>query len=409
MSGFFDRNDTRSAKSREASLFKNLKTIVAVATPRAAGLRAILRGAELATVERREDLARLPVLRKRDIERMRADDPPFGGLVAMRPGMLRRMTIDGPQGQVRDWWNCARALSAAGFTRDDIILNCFSYHLSASGHVVDEGAAELGCAVIPAGTARVEKKLEAIHALKPTAYCGEPEHLLQLLDHAANANCDVSSLKKAFFFGAYLSRHARAEIERRGIGARQAYVTSRHGVIAFETSLDDGRLNEGMIVNEGLIVEIVRPGTNTPAPDGEIGEVVVTRVNQDYPLLRVSTGDLSRVIPGASPCGRTGARIAGWLGRVGEETRIANRVLTPQHVLDLADRHACVRRMQIVVRREGQGDSVLLRAEGPDGDPQLPANLKRNLFDITGIEGDIEVVGAGVLDTKARLIADERR
>jgi phenylacetate-CoA ligase len=164
-----------------------------------------------------------------------------------------------------------------------------------------------------------------------------------------------------------------------------------------------------MIVNEGLIVEIVRPGTNIAAPDGEIGEVVVTRVNPDYPLLRVSTGDLSRVIPGPSPCGRTGLRIAGWLGRVGEETRVANRVLTPQHVLDLGDRHACVRRMQIVVRREGQADSILLRAEGPDGDPQLPDNLRRNLLDITGIEGDIEVVPSGVLDSKARLIADERR
>ena len=340
---------------------------------------------------------------------MRADDPPFGGLFAVRPGMLRRMMIYGPQGQTRDWWSCARALSAAGFTRDDIILNCFSYHFSASGHIVDEGAAELGCAVIPAGTARFDKKIEAIHALKPPAYCGEPEHLLQLLDHASRANCDVSSLNKAFFFGADLSRHARAEIEGRGIRPRQAYVTSRHGVIAYETSLPDGKLNEGMIVNEGLIVEIVRPGTSMLAPDGEIGEVVVTRVNPDYPLLRVSTGDLSRVIPGASPCGRTGLRIAGWLGRVGEETRVANRVITPQHVLDLGDRHACVRRMQVVVRREGQADTVLLRAEGQDGDPQLPGNLKRNLLDITGIEGDIEVVPAGVLDAKARLIADERR
>ncbi len=409
MPDFFDRNDTKPAKSREAALFRNLKTIVAIAKPRASGLRRLLRDHETPTVAQREDLTRLPILRRRDIERMRADEPPYGGLLATRLGALRRALPSSPQGQGRDWWNSARALAAAGFEKGDVILNCFSYHLAADGHIIEDGALALGCAVIPAGTARGELKLEAIHAFSPNAFCGEPEHLRQLLDQARELNRDVSSLRKAFVFGRHLSPHARADIEARGIRIRQAFVTSDLGVIAYETERPDGGLNEGMIVNEGIIVEIVRPGTSEPAREGEIGEVIVTRVNPDYPLLRMSTGDLSRFIPGPSPCGRTAPRIAGWLGRVDETACVGDRVVTPAQILDLGARHACVPRMQLVIAREGRRETVKLRAEGPGSDPQLSPNLKRNLFDIAGLDAEIEVVAPGVLTDKSRLIVDDRR
>ncbi len=409
MPNFFDRNDTRPAKSREASLFRDLKTIIAIAKPRAAGLRRLLRRSDLQSVAAREDLARLPVLRRREIQEMRAEEPPYGGLLATRIGALRRAMLCAPQGQARDWWNAARALAAAGFEKGDVVLNCFSYHLSASGHIAEEGAFALGCAVIPAGTARVENKLEAIHAFKPTAFCGEPEHLKLLLDQAQSANCDTSSLRKALVFGTHLSPHLRAEIEARGVRVRQAYVTSDLGVIAYETDLADGRRNEGMIVNEGLFLEIVRPGTSERAPDGEIGEVVVTRVNSDMPLLRMSTGDLSRIISAPSPCGRTAPRIAGWLGRADEAARAFGREVSPPQVLEIGARHACLNRLQIALRGENGRDSLTLRAEGPRSDPDLLAHLKRNLVEIIGVDGEIEIVPPGVITEKSRLIVDERR
>ena len=409
MSEFFDRNDTQPAKSREAALFRNLKTIVAIAKPRAAGLRRLLREYETPEIARREDLKRLPIQRRAETERLRADEPPYGGLLATRMGALRRALPSSPQGQGRDWWSSARALAAAGFEKGDVILNCFSYHLTADGHIVEDGALALGCAVIPAGTAKIERKLEAIHALTPNAFCGEPEHLLQLLDQAREMNRDVSSLRKALVFGRHLSPHVRADIESRGIRVHQAFVTSDLGVIAYETDLPDGGLNAGMIVNEGVIVEIVRPGTSEPARDGEIGEVVVTRVNPDYPLLRMSTGDLSKFLPGPSPCGRTAPRIAGWLGRVEERARIDGRVLTPTQILDLGARHACVRRMQLVISREPAGETVTLLAEGPRTDPLLPDNLKRSLREVAGLDGEINIVAPGVLTDKHRLIVDNRR
>lgn len=409
MPDFFDRNDTRPAKSRETSLFKSFKTIVAIAKPRAAGLRRLLRDCELQGVERREDLQKLPILRKDDINRLHTDNPVFGGMLATRLGALRRVVPRSPQGQTRDWWQAARALAAAGFEKHDVLLNCFSYHLASEGHIVDDAASALGCAVIPAGNASIEKKLAAIHVFKPVGYCGDAEHLKQLLDHAQSGNYDVSSLRKAFVFGAYLSPHLRAELENRDIRVRQAYVTPECGVIAYESDLSDGSRNEGMFVNEGLIVEIVKPGTSEAAAPGETGEVVVTRVNADFPVPRLSTGDLSRFIMSPSPCGRTATRIAGWLGRADEATRALGRSILPGDVLELGARHACVRRMQIAIGAEGGRETLTLRAEGPLDDRALPSNLKGNLKALFGLDGEVELVGPGVLSDHSPLIVDERR
>ncbi len=409
MPGFFDRNDTRSAKSRDALLFRNLKTIIAVAKPRAAGLRRLLRESGVDTIAHRDDLLRLPILRRREIDRLRADEPPFGGFVATRLGAMRRLTPDSPQGHARDWWNCARAMAAAGFEKNDIVLNCFSYHLSTDGHIVDEGAAALGCAVIPAGGGRnVECKVEAVHALRPNAYCGDPHYLLRILDAARDMNRDVSSIRKALVFGPRVSTLVRAEVEARGVRLRQAYVTAEHGVIAYESDLADGGRNDGMIVSENVFLEIVRPGSSELAPEGEIGEVVVTRVNADYPLLRRSTGHLSRILPGASPCGRTAPRIAGWLGRADEIARIGDKTIMPAHVLDLLVAHPSVRRLQLVLGAAAAG-SVTLRAECANGDPRLIAELSRSLSTLAGEEGRIEIVAVGALTDQSKIIVDERR
>ncbi len=407
MAVFFDRNDTRAPKSRELHLFRTLKTIIAVARPRSSGLRKLMRSADIEVIDSREALSRMPVLRRRDIEAMRLEEPPFGGLLAPRVGALRRVHTGAPQGHARDWWSCARALAAAGAVKGDIVLNCFSYHLADAGFMVEDGAAEIGCCVIPAGAARADAVLREVHAFKPSIYCGGAEHLLRLLDHAATSNFDASSIRSALVFDNHVPRPLRAEIEARGVKLRQAYVTAEHGVIAYEADPPDGDRGEGLFVNEGVVLEIVRPGTSERVVDGEVGEVVVTRVNNDYPLVRVSTGDLSRVVPGRSPCGRTATRIAGWLGRAAEVTQVVDRTLTPSHALEVAARHAGVRRLQIRVERRDGRDAVLLRAEGSKSDPQLPINLKRDLFDVAGVDGEIEVVGPGVLD-EAPLILDAR-
>lgn len=408
MSGYYDREDTRSQRSREATLFRNLRTLIAVAKPRAAALRRRLRDFGLAGIENREALEKLPVLRRAEMEKLRADDPPYGGFVATRAGLLKRVCADAPQGQARDWWGCARPLAAAGAKPGDTILNCHSYHLAMSGFMVEDGAAEIGCAIIPAGNARVERKLREIHLLRPSIYCGDAEQLKQILDQARLANCDVSSLRSALVFDRNLTPRLRAEIESSGVRVHKAYVTSDHGVVAYEVDLPDGRRNEGMIVNEGVILEIVRPGTNERLADGEIGEVVVTRVNPDYPLLRYSTGDLSRIIPGPSPCGRTAPRIAGWLGRVEEIVRIGDRDITPACVLELLTRQERQLRLQVRVEARDGEDCILVVVESPDADAGLAAKIAGDMREIVDVWVEVEFVVAGTLADNSPLVVDMR-
>ena len=408
MPDFMDRLETRAVKSRELALYRDLKTIIAVAKPRAPGLRRLMRMAKIVEFRGKEELAKFPVLRGRDMALLREQEPPFGGLNATRPGLLRRLFPRVLEGHAKDWWGAARAMHAAGFTRGDIILNCFSYHLSTAGHMVESGAQMLGCAVIPAGSSSIERQLDAIEALRPNAFCGKAAFLDLLLQKAAELRRDVSSIKKAFVFGAPLSQHLRASIEGRGIRLRQGLATATLGVIAYETDDADGALNEGMVVNEGVILEIVRPGADEPVAPGQIGEVVVTRLNLDCPMLRYSTGDLSRIIPGASPCGRTNIRIAGWLGSAEQAAYMADRTLLPSQVIDIAARHAAVQRLRLVLRRENAKEALVLRAEAPRGDAGLIKALGASLKDVIGLDGAIEIVPPGALPDDGKLIVDER-
>jgi len=408
MPDFMDRLETRAIKSRELALYRDLKTIIAVAKPRASGLRRLFRSAKVVEFRGREDLAQFPVLRGHDMMRLREQEPPFGGFNATRPGLLRRLFPHVLEGHAKDWWGAARAMHAAGVTRGDIILNCFSYHLSAAGHIIESGAHALGCAVIPAGSASIERQLDAIEALRPNAFCGKAAFLDLLLQKAAELRRDVSSIKKAFVFGAPLSPQLRASIEARGLRLRQAYATSALGVIAYETDDETGALNEGMVVNEGVILEIVRPGAHEPVAAGEIGEVVVTRLNLDCPMLRCSTGDLSQILQGSSPCGRTNIRIKGWLGRADQAALVDDRTLLPSQVIDIGARHAAVQRLRLVLRNENAREALLLRAEASRDSAGLAHELGASLKDVTGFDGDVEIVAPGALPDDGKLIVDER-
>lgn len=306
---------------------RDLRGILSVARPRTPGLRQQLRGIDLNAIKKRADLATIPVVRRFDLENMQAETPPFAGLASTRPGALRRILVSPgpifqPEGHAKDWWGAARALNAAGFRKGDIVLNSFSYHLTPGGHMMESGAQALGCAVIPGGTAPAGQQVDVAARLGATAYTGTAEFLQILLDEAAERGRDLDGLRCALVSGAALATQLRADLERRGLRVQQCYATDDLGVVAYETRTEDGALVPGMIVNENVLLEIVRPGTAEPVQPGEVGEIVVTRLNADYPLLRFATGDLSALIDEPSPCGRTNMRIRGILGQVDRTTKI---------------------------------------------------------------------------------------
>ncbi|HUZ66939.1 MAG TPA: AMP-binding protein [Beijerinckiaceae bacterium] len=321
MPSYLDRHETRTPRTRETALFRDLKGILSVAKGRAPTLRRQLVGVDLSKLKSRADLARIPVLHRTDLERLQKETPPFGGLAGSRAGAVTRLLISSgptfvPEGHAKDWWSAARAMNAAGFERGDIVLNSFSYHLSAGGRIVESGAHALGCAVIPAGESGLEQQVDVIRHLKPSAYCGSPEFLQRLLARYDELWGEPAPINKALFSGIAPNVLVEEHLRSRGIRVHRCYGSDELGVIAYQTQLKDGRCSDEMVVNEGVIVEIVKPDTGIPVPFGVVGEVVVTRLNADYPLLRLATGDLSALLPGPSPCGRTNLRFRGWLGRV---------------------------------------------------------------------------------------------
>lgn len=309
MADFYDRYETRAPRSRDAALLRDLRGILSVAKARAASLRHQLKDIELDSLKSRADLAQIPVMRKADLAARQKETPPFGGACATRPGaLLHLLMAEGaaflPEGHAKDWWNAARALYAAGIRKGDIVVNCFPYHFVAEGHMLDSGLRALGCPVIPAGNGDFEATLTAVEHYAPVAYCGPADHLVCLIEKAAKGGHRVETIKRAFVGASSVSAETKAALAARDIVVYAAYAPPHLGVVAYETEARDA-----LIVNEGLIVEIVRPGTNDPVPAGQLGEIVVTRLNADYPLLRFGTGDLSAVVAGPSPCGRTNMRI----------------------------------------------------------------------------------------------------
>ena len=403
----FDSRETRDPRQRELDLMGHLPGLVANAL-KAPGWREHLGAIDPAEIATRAALARLPVLRKSELPARQKAAPPFGGFVADPVERFGRLftspgPIYEPEGRHEDAWRAARGLYAAGMRAGHVVLNTFSYHLTPGGFILDGGARAVGCAVIPAGPGNTEQQLDLIEHLRPTAYIGTPDFLKILLDAAGAAQRDVSSLKRAVVSGAAFPPSLQAEIKARGIDAYQLYATADLGVVAYETSA-----REGMVVNEDVLVEIVRPGTGEPVPEGEVGEVVVTSFDPHHPWIRLALGDLSAFLPGASPCGRTNARIRGWMGRADQTTKVKGMFVRPEQIADIGRRHPGVGRLRLVVVRDGESDAMILKVESATREPALADRIQESLRAVTKLGGNVELVAPGSLPNDGKVIDDVR-
>jgi phenylacetate-CoA ligase len=401
----YDNLETRDPAEREQEFFGRLPEFVALALS-APGWARHLTGVDCCGLTSRAALARL--LRKSDLVTLQKEEPPFGGFNVTAPGKVRRLLMSPgpifePEGEGRDVWGTARAMFAAGFRPGDIVHNSFAYHLTPGGFIMESGARALGCAVIPAGTGNTEQQLEAIAHFKPTGYLGTPDFLKVLLDAAAKAGKDASSLRHGLVSGAALPGSLREELAARGVRVLQCYATADVGVIAYES---DAR--EGLIVNETLLVEIVRPGTGDPVAEGDVGEVVVTSFNPDYPMIRLATGDLSAVMPGRSRCGRTNMRLAGWMGRADQAAKVKGMFVRPTQVAQVGEHHSELGRLRLVVARAGEQDVMTLMAECAAPSASLQQAVVATLRAVTKLGGEVKLVAPGSLPNDGKVIADER-
>lgn len=404
----FDALETREPGEREADLFSRLPGTLrkALTAPLYAER---LRGLDPSEVASRAALARLPLLRKSDLPALHKATPPFGGLVAGHPGSFGRLfTSPGPifeaEPAYADPWRGARALFAAGFRPGDVVLNTFSYHLTPGGFIFDTSARALGCAVIPAGPGNTDAQFELIEAYRPVGYIGTPDFLKILLDAAESTGRDVSSITRALVSGAAFPKSLQDEIRSRGIDAFQAFGTADLGVVAFESSARDG-----LVVNEELIMEIVRPGTGDPVPGGEIGEIVVTSLDPHHPWIRLALGDLTAVLPGPSRCGRTNMRIRGWLGRADQTTKVKGMFVRPEQIAQIATRHPPLGRLRLIVTRKGEVDVMTLKAECGSPSETLRSEIAATLRAVTKLQGVVELVTEGSLPKDGKVISDERK
>ncbi len=394
MSDYFDLLETRSADKRVAAQSSQLREILSGISNAADSWLATVR-----EVRGLDDLNRLPVLRKSDLVEWQKARPPFGGIevknvshVFQSPGPIYE-----PGSRGRDWWRLGRFLHAAGIGPDDLVQNCFSYHLTPAGMMFENAAEAVGARVLPAGIGQTELQVRAAADAQVTGYAGTPDYLKVILEKADEEGVALKIAKAAVSGGA-LFPSLREYYEGRGISCLQCYATADVGLIAYESDA-----KEGMIVDEGVIVEIVRPGTGDPVPDGEVGEVVVTALNPDYPLIRFATGDLSAVLPGQSPCGRTNTRIKGWMGRADQATKIKGMFVRPEQVADFVSRNGLVR-ARITVTRDGEQDCIALQIEG-QGDTVA---LESSAVDILKLRVTVEAVAIGSLPNDGKVIDDQR-
>lgn len=412
MAEFYDRLETRRPATRERAQMKALReAVAALAATRA--WRGRYDGVRPEKLRTAADLATIPVLRKPELKELQAARPPFAGLSPSKlVGVGRLFTSPGPifepEGMSSDWWGTARALFAAGIRRGDVVINTFAYHLTPGGFILDAGARALGCPVIPAGPGNTEAQLDLVGHYRPRAYVGTPDFLKIVLDAGVAAGRDVSSIEKALVSGAALPPSLRAELEGRGVGVRQAYAIADVGLVAYETSDAAGALVPGMMVDERIILEIVRPGSDDPVAPGEIGEVVVTRIDPIHPVVRLGTGDLSAMLPGESPCGRTGPRIRGWMGRADQKAKVKGMFVDPADVAKVVKRHPEIVRARLVVTRANEQDEMELRIETKVGDPAFAEAVAATLAAVTRLRGRVSVVAPGSLPNDGKVIADER-
>jgi phenylacetate-CoA ligase len=411
----FDALETRDPIEREAALLAALPAQIAQAQARASAFTELLAGVNAADIHSRAALAQLPVTRKHELlERQQAQRSAggnvFGGFSAIGFGAaMPRIfaspgTIYEPEGTGRDYWRMARAIYAAGFRPGDLIHNCFSYHFVPAGSMMETGAHALGCTVFAGGTGQTEQQVQAMAELQPAGYIGTPSFLKIILEKAAEMGVALPSVKKAMFGGEAFPPSLRDWYLAHGIDGYQCYATADLGLIAYETPA-----REGLVLDEGVIVEIVRPGTSDPVPEGEVGELVVTTLNPDYPLIRFGTGDLSAILPGHCPTGRTNTRIKGWMGRADQTTKVRGMFVHPGQVDTIAKRFPEVIKARLVVSGEMANDSMTLKVETLNGAMVgLQARISEAIRDVTKLRGQVEFQLAGSLPNDGKVIEDAR-
>ncbi|MEM8690609.1 MAG: phenylacetate--CoA ligase family protein [Pseudomonadota bacterium] len=403
MTHFYDDLETRSADQRAKDLTTALPDQIARAQ-RMEGYANTLGEVDSFQIKTPADLARLPVLRKSDLSAAQKAHPPFGGFTTGISQFSHVFQSPGPiyepgAHDSKDWWRFARFLHAAGFDSGDVVQNCFSYHLTPAGIMFENGATAIGAGVLPAGTGQTEQQAQAAHDIGTTAYAGTPDYLKAILDKADEIGLPLR-IKKAAVGGGALFPAMRAEYADRGITCLQCYATADLGNIAYESTA-----MEGLIVDEGVIVEIVTPGTGDPVPDGEVGEVIVTTLNPDYPLIRFATGDMSAAMPGQSPCGRTNMRIKGWMGRADQTTKIKGMFVRPEQVAALVAKHPEITRARVIAARDGAQDTMRVQIESLQETAEAYA---ASVADTLKLKGQIEIVAPGSLPKDGVVIEDTR-
>ena len=412
MSNFYDSLEQRDPAVREAALLQALPAQIAHAQKHASAWATILQGVDAASINSRQALAQLPVTRKYELlERQQAEraNDVFGGFSALRFGnnMPRVFASPGPiyepEGVGKDYWRMARALYAAGFRTGELIHNCFSYHFTPAGSMMESGAHALGCSVFPAGTGQTEQQLQAMLELRPSGYSGTPSFLKILFEKAAESQTALPFLSKALVSGEAFPPSLRDWLAERGMTAYQCYATADIGLIAYETSA-----REGLVVDEGVLVEIVRPGTGDPVAQGEVGELVVTTLNPDYPLIRFGTGDLTAVLPGMCPTGRTNQRIKGWMGRADQTTKVRGMFVHPGQVDQVVKRFPEVLKARLVVSGEMANDQMHLHVETAQASEHLQAAVAQAVRDVTKLRAEVVFTTPGSLANDGKVIEDAR-
>ena len=413
MSTHYDILETRSPDEREKALMHALPQQVAHAKVNAPFFAGWLKDVDPAAVTSRAALARLPVLRKAMLGEVQKKSPPMGGLITVPMSRVRHVFMSpGPIFEIDteepDYFRGARAMFAAGFRPGDVVYNTFSYHLTPAGMMMESALRALGCAVVPGGVGNTELQLDAIAAIRPKGYVGTPSFLKILIEKAAELGKDISSLRHAFVGAEALPPSLRQMFVTAGMTCLQSYGTADLGTIAYESQAPGGGI-EGMIVDEGVIVEIVRPGTGDPVPDGEVGEVVVTTFNQAYPLIRFGTGDMSAVLAGPSPCGRTNMRIKGWMGRADQRTKVRGMFVDPEQIAEISKKHPGLGRLRLVVDWVNQADVMTLKVETAQPSPGLEKAMTETIRTVCKVGGKVEFAPPGSLPNDGKVIDDVRK
>ncbi|MEM1344420.1 MAG: AMP-binding protein [Pseudomonadota bacterium] len=413
---YFDEHETRAPEAREAALFKALRAQLRDAFETAPGLAAHLGTLDVEALTDRAALARLPVLRKADLTERQRQDPPFGGLttreaasfahIFQSPGPIYEPGMDTP-----DWWRFGRALYAAGIRAGMVVHNAFAYHLTPAGHMLESGARALGASVIAGGVGNTEAQVRAAADLGARAYVGTPDFLRLMLEKADELGLSLT-FDRALVSGGPLFPSLRQTYADRGIACLQCYGTADVGLIAYETrggtGGPDGAPNPGMTIDEGVIVEIVRPGTGDPVPEGDVGEVLVSALNPDYPLVRFATGDLSAILAGASPCGRTGQRIKGWMGRADQTAKVRGMFVRPEQIAAVLARHPDAAKARLTITRTDEQDAMVLAVEAEGAPENLPRALSDSLRDVLKLRAEVEIVAPATLPNDGKVIDDQR-